>query len=125
MKNLYMNQVFLSRFFPLNNSKFLSLSGIKLLLFVVIAGFNQGYSQTTVFSDDFESGIGNWTLQGTWELTTSMSYSLNNSLTTANSSGTYLANQNISATMAHGVDLSSYKGAEINFYGQYVLEQLV
>lgn len=86
-------------------------------------GINGSYAQTVVFSDDFESGTGNWTLQGTWELTTSLSCSPNNSLTTANSSGAYLENQNISATMAHGVNLSSYKGAEIDFNTQYVLEQ--
>ena len=123
MKNFFMNPVFHSRSFLLNSSKILSLSGIALLFIVVIASFNESYSQTTVFSDGFDSGLSNWTVQGTWELTTSKSYSPNSSLTTANSSGTYLANQNISATMTNGVNLSTYKGAEIDFYTQYDLEQ--
>ena len=114
MKNLSFLQ------FSLN---LLSHSRIAILFIIVISGFNQGYSQTTVFSDNFESGIANWTLQGTWELTTSKSYSQDYSLTTANSSGSYLDNQNISATLTNGVNLSPFLGAEIDFYCQYSLEQ--
>ena len=109
---------------PINNSHPLFIKGITLLITIFLfSGFNQSYSQTTVFFDNFESGTSNWTLQTSWQLTNSKSYSASNSLTTANSSGTYLADQNISATLTNGVDLSSYKGAEIDFYGQYDVEQ--
>src|SRR5665647_644839 len=123
MKNFIMNQAMSFRTFLQYSSGLLSHSAILVLFIFIIAGFDLTYSQTPVFSDNIESGLANWTLEGTWQLTTSKSYSPNNSLTTANSSGTYLANQNISATLANGVNLSSFLGAEIDFYCQYNLEQ--
>ena len=99
------------------------IRGLQFLLFILLFASDVIYSQTTVFSDNFEGGSTNWTLQGTWNLTTALSYSATHSLTTANSSGTYLANQNISATLVSGIDLSSYAGSEIDFYAQYDLEQ--
>ena len=94
------------------------------MLVLVLLGFSRGYSQTTLYSNNFDSGSSSgWTLQGTWELTTSKSYSTSYSLTTANSSGTYLADQNISATLNSSINLSSYKGAEVEFQCQYDLEQ--
>jgi hypothetical protein len=122
MKNLLIKQVFNSGSFLPNSSKFLYLKRIALFLILVLAGFNNSYSQTTVFTDNFESGAGKWTLTGTWELVTTKSNSATHSLTTANSSGTYLANQNISATMTTGANLTTYLGAEIDFYCQYALE---
>jgi hypothetical protein len=106
-----------------NFSEAYFIRGLQFLLFILLITSDVIYSQTTVFSDNFEGGTTNWTLQGTWNLTTTESYSANHSLTTANSSGTYLANQNISATLVSGIDLSSYAGAEIDFYAQYDLEQ--
>ncbi len=106
-----------------NFSKTTSVRDLRILLFLLLLASGTIYSQTTVFSDNFEGGSTYWTLQGTWNLTTTKSYSTSHSLTTANSSGTYLANQNISATMTSGIDLSSYNGAEIDFYAQYDLEK--
>jgi hypothetical protein len=122
MKNLSNNQVFNSRSFLLSSSSLLSRYGITLLFIALLAGFNKSYSQTTVFTDNFESGAGKWTMTGTWELVNTKSNSATHSLTTANSSGTYLANQNISVTMTTGANLSTYLGAEIDFYCQYTLE---
>jgi len=89
---------------------------------ILLLSVSEIYSQTTVFSDNFENGSNNWTLQGTWGLDTTLSYSSSHSLSTA-TAGNYLNNQNISATLKNGVNLSSYKDAEIEFYGQYQLEQ--
>ncbi len=95
---------------------------IKSVLILLLFGFSEIYSQTTVFSDNFELGSTKWTFQGTWGLVTSLSYSTSHSLSTA-TSGDYQSDQNISATLKNGVNLSSYKDAEIEFYGRYQLEQ--
>ena len=119
-----MKKLLSSRFFCLRslNSKRPGFKPNKVLLIILLLSFTEMYSQTTVFSDNFESGTANWTLQGTWGSITSKSHSSSHSLSTS-TLGNYLANQNISATLKNGVDLSSYKGAEIEFWGQYNLEQ--
>jgi hypothetical protein len=123
MKKNFHDRLCLS-FLALRNFSKTSIGyGLIILFFFLLIAASPIYSQTTVFSDNFEGGSTNWTLQGTWNLTTTKSYSATNSLTTANGSGTYLANQNISATLVSGIDLSSYEGAEIDFYAQYDLEQ--
>ena len=48
---------------------------IKSILILLMFGFSKIYSQTTVFSDNFEQGNGKWTYQGTWGLVTTKSYS--------------------------------------------------
>ncbi len=109
-------------FFPHKLYGIFSLSSF-IILFHIILPYSQLYSQTILFSDDFESGTTNWNLQGSWALTATNPFGGINSLTTAGSSGSYLANQNISATMTTGIDLSSYKGAEIQFQCKYSLEE--
>ena len=119
-----MKKLLFYRFFFLRslNSKRPGFKTIRILLIILLLSFTEIYSQTTVFSDNFESGTTNWTLQGTWGLVTSKSHSSSHSLSTS-TLGNYLDNQNISAALKNGVDLSSYKGAEIEFWGQYNLEQ--
>ncbi len=95
---------------------------VKFTLIILFISFSDIFSQTTVFSDNFEHGSGKWTFQGTWGLVNSKSYSASHSLSTS-TSGNYQNNQNISATLKNGVNLSSYKDAEIEFYSQYQLEQ--
>lgn len=83
-----------------------------------------GYSQTTVFTDDFESGTTNWVFSGTgstWGLATSQSHSPTHSLSES-PAGNYGANKLIYATMANGVDLTSYLSAELTFWGTYKIE---
>ncbi len=72
-----------------------------------------------VFSDDFESGLGNWT--GDWGLTTAASHSPSNSYTDS-PGGNYPTNANLIGAMANGVDLSSYLGASLEFWTKYELE---
>lgn len=50
-----------------------------------------------IFSDDFESGTGNWTLTGTWGLTTSRAHTASNSLTDS-PDGNYSVSTNYTAT---------------------------
>ncbi|MBN1149659.1 hypothetical protein JXA84_00375 [candidate division WOR-3 bacterium] len=66
------------------------------------------------FFEDFESGSSNWTLQGIWQLRTNYSHSPSHSLGT----GAYGNNQNISATMANGVDFP----VSLSFWTLYDLE---
>ena len=98
---------------------------IFLVLWAVIA-----FSQTVVFEDDFESGTGQWTLQGTWALSTEQSYSPTHSLTedpdwnggAQGGSGGYLPNQNISATLTSPLDLSTFLDAEIAYWAKVDIE---
>ncbi|MCK4653887.1 MAG: carboxypeptidase regulatory-like domain-containing protein [Candidatus Cloacimonetes bacterium] len=88
------------------------------------------FSQTVVFEDDFESGTGQWTLEGTWALSTEQSYSPTHSLTedpdwnggAQGGSGGYLPNQNISATLASPLDLSTFLDAEIAYWAKVDIE---
>lgn len=74
-----------------------------------------------IFCDEFEGGTGNWVLEGAWGLTTAQSNSPDNSLTDS-PGGNYAADQNISATMATGVDLSSFLDATLAFHAIYDIE---
>ena len=74
-----------------------------------------------IFCDEFEGGTGNWVLEGAWGLTTAQSFSPDNSLTDS-PGGNYAANQNISATMANGLDLSTYLDATLAFRAIYDIE---
>lgn len=78
-------------------------------------------AQTIVFSDDFESGIGNWNVEGAWGLTSAVSNSPSNSLTDS-PGGNYVANLNVSASLATPLDLSPYPDAEVSFAVIYDIE---
>ncbi|MEL7222686.1 MAG: hypothetical protein AAGJ93_15300, partial [Bacteroidota bacterium] len=78
-------------------------------------------AQTIEFSDDFESGLDNWVLEGTWGLTTAESNSPDNSLTDS-PGGIYTNNLDISATLATGIDLSSALDATLTFSAIYDIE---
>ncbi len=87
-----------------------------LLMFLV--SFNQ---TTTLFFDDFESGLNNWVKTGSWGTTTTQSYSPTRSLTES-PSGNYGNNWNIYCAMANGVDLSTYPSATLSFWATYKIE---
>jgi hypothetical protein len=91
-----------------------------LFLSTMLVNF-YAFGQTVEFSDDFESGTDNWTLEGAWGTTTTQSNSPSTSLTDS-PGGNYAASLNISATMATGVDLSSALDAELNFWAIYDIE---
>ncbi len=78
-------------------------------------------AQTVEFSDDFESGTAGWTLSGAWGLSTAQFYGGANSLTDS-PAGNYAANQNISATLASGVDLTGDLDANLTFWTIYDIE---
>jgi hypothetical protein len=78
-------------------------------------------AQTTVFSDDFESGIGNWTVTGTWGLSTVQAHSPTHSLSES-PTGNYGDNKTIYATMATGLDLTAALSADVSFFGRYDIE---
>jgi PKD repeat protein len=78
-------------------------------------------AQTTVFSDNFESGTTAWTLTQNWGTATSNYYSSNHSLTES-PVGNYTDNQSSTATMASGVNLSTALSAELSFWAIYNIE---
>ena len=88
-----------------------------VFLFVV----STSISQTTIFSDNFESGTTNWTLTGTWGLSTLKSHSSNHSLTES-PIGNYANSLTIYATMANGVNLTNAMSAELKFWAIYDIE---
>jgi len=94
-----------------------------ILLLAVALMFSFGISaQTIVFSDNFESTTSNWTLLGSWGLTTSASYSTSHSLTES-PTGNYAASLNyITGTTSSGVNLTTALSANISFYAKYNIE---
>ncbi|MDB9701443.1 PKD domain-containing protein [Salibacteraceae bacterium] len=78
-------------------------------------------SQVTIYSDDFENGLGNWTVTGQWGLATSQAY--NGTYSFADSpSGNYLNAQTTYATLDSVFDLSTSLDANIYFKAKYDIE---
>jgi len=98
-----------------------SMKNILLILGVLFLAPFALQAQTIEFSDDFEAGAGNWTLQGAWGITNTQANSGTNSLTDS-PAGNYAANLNISATLTTGVDLSTALDANLSFYAIYDIE---
>ena len=70
------------------------------------------------FSDNFESGLGNWTVSGhDWDLTTTTARTVRHSLTDS-PAGNYLPNSWCAATLAHPIDLSSTVAPVLQFWHQ-------
>jgi hypothetical protein len=90
-----------------------------LLAFAILGFYTQ--AQTVVFTDDFESGITNWTTTGSWGISSSQSNSPTHSLSES-PSGNYSNNWNTFCTMTNGVDLSTYPSASLSFWGTYKIE---
>lgn len=78
-------------------------------------------AQTTVFSDNFESGTSKWTLTGTWGLSTVQANSPTHSLSES-PVGNYGDNKLIYATMTTGLDLTAALSASVSFFGRYDIE---
>ena len=73
------------------------------------------------FSDNFESGLGNWVVSGyDWDLTTSAYRSATHSLTDS-PSGDYKERANVSATLAYALDLSNSTAPMLTFWHKYHL----
>jgi PKD repeat protein len=78
-------------------------------------------AQTTVFSDDFDSGLSGWTLTGSWGTSTLQAFNGSNSLADS-PTGNYLANVNATATTANSYDFSSVLDANCHFKVKYDIE---
>lgn len=78
-------------------------------------------AQIVVFSDDFESGLGNWDVTGTWGTTTTISNSPTHSFTDS-PDGLYPDMTESEAAMNVGADLSTALDADVQFYAQIDLE---
>ncbi len=92
------------------------------LLLSLVFFFLTARSQTIVFSDDFESGLGNWTVTGLWNTTTSYSNSPSHSFTDS-PDGNYPDAFTSEATMAVSADLTFALDADVQFYALLDLEE--
>lgn len=79
------------------------------------------FSQTTVFSDSFESGTSAWTLTNNWGTSTAHYHSTSHALTES-PVGNYTDNQNSSATLTTGMNLSTALSATLSFWAIYNIE---
>lgn len=70
----------------------------------------------SIFADNFESGLGNWTTTGSWSATSSAFHSLTTSLTDS-PSGEYNDDASTSATIN-----GSYQAATLSFWHKYDIE---
>ena len=71
------------------------------------------------FSDNFESGLGNWVVSGyDWDITTSDYRSATHSLTDS-PFGSYKQNADVSATLAYSLDLSNSTAPMLTFWHKY------
>ena len=93
---------------------------IYLLLSILISTFTIN-GQAIVFSDDFESGLTNWTVTGSWNTTTTDAYSPTHSFTDS-PDGNYLDAFSSEATMAVSADLTFALDADVQFYALLDLE---
>jgi len=78
-------------------------------------------SAQTVFSDDFESGLSQWTLTGSWGTATSYAYNGTHSLADS-PSGLYANSVSSTATITSSMDLSTALDANIYFKTKYDIE---
>jgi len=78
-------------------------------------------AQVVVFSDDFESGLGNWTYTGLWNTTTAEAYSPSNCFTDS-PDGNYPDMFSSSATLAVDIDLSTALDADVQMQALVDLE---
>ena len=93
-----------------------------LLLSILITISFMVSGQTTIFTDDFESGSTNWTYTGNWGISSSSSYSSSHSLSES-PTGNYADNQNmVTATMTTGANLSTSLSATLSFWAKYSIE---
>ena len=96
----------------------------KYLLFPALMAIAiSGFSQTVVFSDDFESGAANWDIDGYWGVTDEYAYGGGFSFTDSPWDPTYTAGEVQTATMVTSVDLSAALDAEVTFYALIDLEE--
>ena len=73
------------------------------------------------FTDNFEAGLGNWMVSGQdWGLTTSTFRGGTNSITDS-PSGNYLANANVSITLAGSINLTTSTSPVLTFWHKYFL----
>jgi len=78
-------------------------------------------AQTTVFTDDFDSGTAAWTLTGQWGTTTAQAYNGTSSLTDS-PGGLYLNLQTTYATITSSFDLTTALDANVFFRVKYDIE---
>ena len=71
-------------------------------------------ARQTIFSDDFEGGLGNWTTDGAWGLTTPISASPTHSLADS-PAGNYANSTDSSARLTAAADLTGEQGCRLDY----------
>lgn len=89
-------------------------------LFVCVFMF-RATAQVVVFSDDFESGLGNWTYTGLWNTTTAEAFSPTHCFTDS-PDGNYPDFFSSEAALAVDIDLSSALDADVKIQALVDLE---
>ncbi|MBC8173006.1 MAG: PKD domain-containing protein [Chitinophagales bacterium] len=79
------------------------------------------FGQTIIFFDDFESGLSNWTITGSWGLSSDYAYSGSNSFTES-PDGFYEDDLNITATLTSALDLTGASDAVVSFQSRIDIE---
>lgn len=90
-------------------------------LLVAVFFFASSFAQTTVFTDDFEGGLGAWTLTGQWGTTTTQAYNGSNSLADS-PAGLYNNMQTTFATITNSFDLTSALDANVHMRTKFDIE---
>ena len=80
--------------------------------------YAESITPITLFSDDFENGLGNWTAASPWGLTTSTSHGGSNSVTDS-PSGNYGTSINISLAMTNPLTISG--NTDLQFWHKYTM----
>jgi PKD repeat protein len=95
----------------------------QLLLLLGLLGITiLNQAQTTVFYDDFESGAGNWDVDGYWGTTDEYAFGGDYSFTESPYSDLYVAGEVQTATLNSSIDLSTALDANVTFYALIDLE---
>lgn len=94
---------------------------VRALIFFLLAS-GTAWSQAVIFSDDFESGSGNWDVTGTWGVTMEHAHAGLYSFTDS-PGGDYGDLTTTEADLHTGVDLSTALDADIQFYALIDLEE--
>lgn len=92
-----------------------------ILPLLLLCALSFGVQAQILFTDDFESGSGSWTLAGGYGLSTASSFSGTSSLTES-PVGFYTANQIATAELSNGLDFSTALDGTLRFYAAYDIE---
>lgn len=84
----------------------------------LVNGYNYSLTQAPGYYEDFESGLGNWDVNGSWQRTNSQSYQGAYSLSDS-PNGNYNNNLDTNCRLFIPIDLSAAQDVNLQFYCRY------